>query len=153
MNKNISYALLPIVAIFVFAAMAVGAGRTKSLPTRSGSSVTTVSSFAVASYVDTVKYYRESGVTALAFGLKWPDTLNIGKVIVRRVVSGKLTPAVAGDTLISLDTAVATAARTKAVTMAPLADEYWFFVTYGATVNDITDSSVIYVLNRTYAKY
>lgn len=153
MKKHLFFALTPIVAVILTVTMVFSAGRTKSLPTRSGSAVTTVTSFAVASYVDTVKYYRESGVTALAFGVKWPDSLNIGKVIVRRVVSGKLTPAVAGDTLISLDTAAATGARTKAVTMAPLADEYWFFVTYGATLNDITDSSVIYVLNRTYAKY
>lgn len=150
MKKNLFYILMPIVAVIATASLVWAAGYNKSFPTRAGNSTTTVSAYEAASHVDTVKYYREAGVGALAFGIKWPDSLNIGKVIVRRIVSGKVTPVVAGDTLISLDTATATGSRTKAVTMAPLADEYWFFVTYGASGNDITDSSVIYVLNKQY---
>ena len=98
-----------------------------------GYAVSVVTNSVAASQVDTVVWVREPGVTALSFGLYINDTCDIdaGKVWVLRVINGQSIGVQASDTLtgitfdVNSDTSVV-----SAVTLAPLADQYWVVVNY-----------------------
>ena len=115
------------------------------------------------SQTDTVKWTRESGVNALAFGYYANDTVEVTTARVQRVVNGK--PAqqgaiTAGDTLTNLTALDQTTAANialgittlDAITLAPVADEYWVIVQYASSGNGVAGTACRYEFIKSYAK-
>ena len=107
------------------------------------------------SQVDTVVFTREAGLSGLAFGAHFKDSVSVTNVILRRVVDGAIQPVLAGDTLYSsfastVDGSAGNSSfldgvgKTIAVTLAPLADQYLFIVTYAGSANGTTTPTAVY---------
>jgi uncharacterized membrane protein len=137
--KNVFVVLLVLVA-------ATGFGAIKSLKSAvpsQAASQTATNTYAD-SQVDTVKLSRVAGLSALAFGVAIGDSVSITDVIVRRVIGGGTTAVAAGDTLYSSYATTAAGKKLAAVTLAPVAEEYWFIVTYAGSANGVTSPTVTY---------
>lgn len=103
------------------------------------------------SQVDTVKFVRPANIGALAFAAEWQDSVSVTSAVYRRVIDGTAIPAIASDTLSSFYAFTGTPtganpvrAITQAITLAPLADEYWVIVTYASSANGTTSETVKY---------
>jgi hypothetical protein len=130
-------------------AVLVGAGKVRS----------TVTGTFGNSEVDTVIWVREPGVTAIAFGIQAADTIDMSTTTaVRRIINGVAVTALAADTLANAEALAGTdylvpVASLDAVTLAPLAEQYWFIVTYHSTANGTGTTNVVrYFLEKQYAK-
>lgn len=112
-----------------------------------------------ASEVDTVIWVREPGVTAISFGMYVADTCDMSTTTaVRRIINGVAVTAITADTLANAETMAATdylvpVSTLDAVTLAPLAEQYWFIVTYHSTACGTgTSNTITYFLEKQYAK-
>lgn len=116
------------------------------------------------SITDTLVWYYENGVTALSFAMSANDTVEVTTARLLRVVNGKPVSqgaALAGDTLTRLTaldqtTAAAIAAGIRtvdAITLAPLATQYWVIVQYASSGNGIDTLNVAtYEFIKQYGK-
>lgn len=95
----------------------------------------------VASEVDTLKYKREAGISALSFGLSYSDSINITNIVVVKRVNDQSVAAVSADTLTSGDSSATAGAFLSAITLAPIADEYWIIVKFSADHGAIDQST------------
>ena len=113
------------------------------------------------SQVDTVTWARESGVSALSFGVHAKDSVYITTVQVQRGVDGaywRHYGTVAQDTVVELENFRNLANKTDpdsacvgVVQLYPLADSYQFIVTYNSTGNGTTNAKVVYELIKQYS--
>ena len=105
---------------------------------------------------DTVTVNREAGLSALAFAIHTKDSSNISLVTVRRVFNGVYAAVLAGDTLVTNDSSATARVIIKAVTLAPLAEQYVFIVAYKANTGGlnqgVTTPNVVYGVNREYSR-
>lgn len=118
-----------------------------TLPYRPDIGTSKVTGDHVNSETDTVLWAREPGVEALAIAAHWKDSVSLTRVVVRRIVNGDYTTAIAGDTVVSSAFAGATTADTSltaTVTLAPLCDMYAFIFVYAASNNGVTTPVVYY---------
>lgn len=148
MSKFGKFAL--IASLFAFAFLAIGASGRIGLTKISGKGTNYNTKAYDTSQVDTVRWYRDEGVQTLSFGMHWTDSVNINQVFVLRVINGTPTARVAGDTLTAF-TAFVTVAESSAqtsITLAPLADEYWFIVQYSDTL--LLPGTVKYEVTKGY---
>jgi len=141
-----------IFAIVVACLLVIGASKEFSSQTTAGSQVT--STYSTASK-DTLRYIREFGLTGLSLSVYTADSSNITDVIVKRKVSGVFLTVQAGDTLIASDSSATAKLRVATLTLAPLADEYVFFVAFadtaGKTIKQSFDSTTVtYKINKQY---
>ena len=126
MKKVLAFVLVVAVGVTFIAAQKTTTGN--------GNAASVATGTYLAAQTDTVKWYREKGVRTLAFGAFYADSGTVGTAFVRRVVNGVCVSAVAGDTLTNLtakaDTSTTDKSSLDAITLAPLADEYWVIVNY-----------------------
>lgn len=138
--KTLIYAVVTMMVMLLFT------GGNRRLST-SGEAMVSDTLFSSANKVDTIKVKREKGVAAMSYFMYTIDSSNVKSVVLRRVVNSVAEAAQVGDTLIALDSSATAKLRIKTVTLAPLADEYWFVVTYSAkidsptTINNSLDSN------------
>ena len=135
-----------------------------------GTTITTTNrgrhSFGTGTYAqdqtDTVKWAREENVKSLAFAARYNDTVEVVTARVLRVVNGKPVQqgaTTAGDTLTRLTALAQTTTANialgittyDAITLAPLADEYWVIVQYD-TVCGVAGTTVRYEFIKEYGK-
>jgi ATP-dependent Zn protease len=104
------------------------------------------------SQVDTIKFQREKNLTALSFGFKHNDSANIKNVMMYRVMMAKAQPIQAGDTLISSYTSSSNTGAVKFVTvpLTPLAEYYWFVVSWQDSLNGTTNDTATFSFNKQY---
>lgn len=100
------------------------------------------------SQVDTLRYIRPPGLSALSFAPYWNDSVKITSIIVRRVSNGVTLSVIAGDTLATSLTGTSTTARLYAVTLAPISEEYQVIVSYDTSANGVTTATVNYKFNQ-----
>lgn len=135
-----------ILVLITFFGIMLFTGGSKRL-SASGEAVVSDTLFSAANKVDTIKVKREKGVTAMSYFMYTIDSSNIKSAVLLRVFNNVAEAAQVGDTLITLDSSATAKVRIKAITMAPLADEYWVVVTYSAridsptTINNSLDSN------------
>lgn len=140
-----------VFALLLIPALLLGAGNKKYVANTSDGSVAVVTASFANSYVDTIKFVRPPDLNAFAFSAEWQDSVSITSVTFVRVIDGTACAAAAADTLSSFYAFTGTPtganpirAVTQAVTLAPLADEYWFYVTYAGSANGVTSATVKY---------
>lgn len=153
--KKLTY----LMVLFLVASFAFAAGNKKTLTPSVDGRVATVTATFASSYVDTVKWIASAGVSAAAFAAEWQDSVSVTSVTFVRVVDGTAMAAAAADTLSSFYAFTGTPtgaapvrAVTQAFTLAPLADEYWFYVTYASSANGVGTPTVKYkvILQRSF---
>jgi hypothetical protein len=144
------FATIGIMAVVV---LAIGAGTNARLGGTDQATSKYVGTYAN-SAVDTIRWSREGSCSALAFAVHMKDSAAITNVIVRRIVDGKVTKAVAGDTLSALGFTSITndSVATATVTLTPLSDELWFFVTYAGSGNGVTTPTVTYEAIKQFSR-
>lgn len=157
----ISMVAVLFVATFAFA----GANGRQVLPLSQGVGVSKLSSTYANSQIDTVVITRESGVSAIAFAVHAKDSVffaTSAAAVVRRVVDGTLMPAITGDTLQFTSISSTTdgnassiafgngTSYTRAITLAPLADQYIVILKYHSSGNGVTTPTVIYEAIKQY---
>lgn len=140
-----------VFALLLVPVLLFGAGNKKTVVNNNDGSVASVTASYAKSYVDTVKFVRPPGLNAFAFAAEWQDSVSITSVTYVRVIDGTPCPAAAADTLSSFYAFTGTPtganpirACVQAVTLAPLADEYWFYVTYAGSACGVTSATVKY---------
>jgi hypothetical protein len=148
-------------ATFAFA----GANGQQVLPLAQGVGVSKLVSTYANSQIDTVVITRESGVSAISFAVHAKDSVFFGTTaaaVVRRVVDGTLMPAITGDTLqftaiqSTTDGNTSTLAfgngtsYTRALTLAPLADQYIVILKYHSSGNGVTSPTIVYEAIKQY---
>lgn len=140
-----------VLMLLLVPVLLMGAGNNKTVANVSDGSVAYVTASYAISYVDTVKFIRPAGLTAFAFAAEWQDSVSITSVTYKRVIDGTPCAAATADTLSSFYafTGTPTGANpirscVQAVTIAPLADEYWFFVTYAGSACGVSSNTVKY---------
>lgn len=151
-RKMFVFVLLALVAMVL-----MGASGKKNVPLSSGTATTVLQTAYVSAQVDTLVVTREAGLSAASFGIYAADSINISKVILRRVVNGYPLAVQVGDTLMSAaDSAASSYTALKAITLAPVCEQFWIIVTYNTDKNGINQSkdanTVRYAINRQYAK-
>lgn len=115
------------------------------------------------STVDTVIWVREKGVTSLAFSMYANDTVEVTTARVLRSVGNNPAQqgaAAEGDTLTNLTALDQTTAAAialgittlDAITLAPLADQYWVIIQYNASGNGVAGSLADYKFIKEYGK-
>jgi hypothetical protein len=142
---------IAVVMLFLVPALLFGAGNNKTVVNASDGATASVTATFAISYVDTVKFIRPVGLTAFAFAAEWQDSVSVTSVTYKRVIDGTPCAAATADTLSSFYafTGTPTGANpirscVQAVTLAPLAEEYWFFVTYAGSACGVTSPTVKY---------
>lgn len=151
---------ITVFALFIGLIVLMGASGQVTLVKRADVGQSTGTKTFANSQVDTVRWKREEGVSAAAFAAFWTDTVSITQVVVLRVIDNTVTARVAGDTItafsakaIAANVTTLNAAIVGTVTMAPLADEYWFQVTYAGSNNGAAGTrNVTYKVLKTYSK-
>ena len=139
--------LMLLATVFIF----IGAGNYLSVPLRAGSPQTSVVVTYANSQVDTLRFIREPGLAGLSFAIRAKDSMSLTSVRVRRVVNGVMLAPVAGDTIITTVVSITNdTLKIATVTLAPLCDEYRFFITYAGSANGVTTPTAEYVFNRQY---
>lgn len=159
-NKSLVAAVLAIVAIALMAATGTFTGIDRATSV----AVTSTGTYSQGG-IDTIKWAREKGVAALALGIYVTDSSNIQNIVVKRVVQNKIVgnavavadtiagAASSGVVPVSADSSADAASFVHAVTLAPFAEEYWFFVKYatGVTYKNAFDTNyVTYKLIKQY---
>lgn len=147
---------LTLLSVGVVAVFAVTLADINSIPHNQGILTESVTGDFADSEVDTVKYIRDGSgrLAGLAFACEWNDSVSVSLVTVRRIIDGTVQPLIAGDTLTAytsfsdLTAASEPNAKTATVTLAPLADEYWFIVTYAGSNNGVTAPTVKYMAKK-----
>lgn len=145
--------ILFVACLVLVVSFANAAGNNKTLTLRVGDASTAVTSVSYAnSQVDTLKLAREAGVSTYSLSLSWADSVSITDIIMRRVNNGVMQAVLAGDTLMT--TLATTAAQSKSVTITlqPMPEQYWFFVTYAGSANGVTSATARYSVQRVYSK-
>lgn len=154
-----------LIAILAIGTLAfAGSGQKKIVPDESRGAEKLSATYAN-SQVDTVFITRTKGMSALAFACHFKDSVAFATsaaATVRRVVDGTLMPAIAGDTLQFTSIASTTdgsassttfsdgTSYTRAITLAPLADQYIVILTYRSSLNGTTTPTVIYEAIKQY---
>lgn len=107
------------------------------------------------SQVDTVHFYVKRGIATLSFGVRFYDSVSVTSGVIKRIVNGEPTTALAGDTLPLTSfsnttagfmgtTANPSSARLITVNLSPVPDEFWFIITYASSGNGVTNNTVRY---------
>jgi len=155
-----------VVAVLgVLALVALGVlvqGNQVTVPYKPGVTPSSVVKTYANSQVDTVTWAREGGVSALAFGAEWKDSVSLTSVQVVRLVNGKqfrTNGTVARDSVVEFrtyqnlaNTANPDSACVGVVQLYPIADSYQFIVTYAGSGNGVTNPTVVYELIKQYSK-
>jgi len=148
MNMN-RFALFSLIT--AFALVLIGAGINQGFQPSSYSKAIIDGTRTFAnSQVDTLKYTRPSGLAGAAFSVAFGDSFSVTNVIMRRVVNNEVLAVVAGDTLVGAVAGTAAGARVATITLAPLVDEYRFFVTYAGSANGFTTPTVNYAIQQQF---
>lgn len=124
-----------ILAVMSMLVLLLFTGGNKRLST-SGEGSVSDTLFYCSGKTDTIKVKREKGVSVMSYVLYTPDSSNVTNVIVKRIFNNVAMATQAGDTIIAGDSSGAAKLRIVAVTMSPIADEYWFIVKYASTIID-----------------
>lgn len=106
------------------------------------------------SQVDTIKWAREASCSGAAFAIHLKDSASVTSVILRRIIDGKVSKAILADTLTNVAWVSITndSVATQTITLTPLADEYWFFVTYAGSANGVTTPTVTYEVIKQFSR-
>jgi len=155
--------ILSIVAVLALVVLTLsdsfGAGASFSTLARSTPEVDIISFNYGNSYVDTIKWVRPAGVSGISVGIYVADTLDVSTTSsIVRISNGVATTAIAADTLASLEALTCTdylvpTASLDAVTLAPLAQEYWFIFTMHSSANGTgTANTAQFRIYKQYAK-
>ena len=151
MKKMLTRNALIFAAVLVVSGLVFAAAINSTFPTRSGSAQVVLSNNYDTAQVDTLKFVREATIEGLAFGAYWNDSIEVNNIIMRRVIGGVMCPVLAGDTLVgAYASTAASVSRTFTVTLAPLADQYWFFVNYDSALGVAGTPTARYTINKQY---
>jgi hypothetical protein len=152
--------IIPIICLFVALFAFLGAGNNRVIQVTHRSQALYAATYAN-SAVDTLYYVRDPYLVSLAFSVHFKDSVSVTNAILRRIVGGELVALQAGDTLLTgADTnfvagsigssANPSYANIKAITLAPLADQYRIIVTYAASRNGVTNNNVDYIFQQVF---
>ena len=154
--KYVAYVLILIAVVISTSLVLYAASGSASFPLNAGIGKTAYSKALVKAQVDTLIYVRKGDENALAFAVELKDSGKITSVTFQRGVNGIYMAQVTADTLSSFYalTSTGTKAATQAVTLAPLADQYRFIVTYDTTTTlfGVTTPTVNYEVLRQFSK-
>ena len=151
-----SFKVVALLAIFVLTMYAAGINYNFGLG--AGNTIQKKTTTYANSQVDTLTFIRDAAVSGYALGVAYADSVNITTILLQRVVDGKLMALVAAtDSLVgsagfSLATATSTVGLSKAITLAPLADQYRIIITYAGSNNGVTAPNATYEIIKQYAK-
>lgn len=156
MKRFISSKWIAAFVAVVLVALFLGAGSQIGFNSNFDLTASKVTHSYTTSEVDTLIWNREGSVSALAFAAHFKDSVSVTSVIVRRVIDGQVQAVIAGDTLTPFNSFVSTSntgsAVTAAVTLAPLADQYWFIITYAGSAQGFTSATAVYEGIKQYSR-
>lgn len=145
--------ILFVACLMLVISFANAAGNNKTFALRIGDAATQVISVTYAnSQVDTLKLAREAGVATYSLSMSFADSASLTKIIMVRVINGVQQDTLAGDSVMSTFACTAAESKTISWTVAPLPEQYWFFVTYAGSANGVTSPTVRYSVQRIYSK-
>ena len=136
-------------AIVLVAFLFLGAGNSKTITSRQGSSPEKGPAIAAKnSYVDTVYITVDPTASAAAFALHTKDSTSITNAVLHRLVDGVWCKTVATADTLSGFTSFADTVKTgqngcsvsSAITLAPLCDQYAVIITFAGSANGVTDT-------------
>jgi hypothetical protein len=147
--------VLAVVALVSIAYYTVyAAGVNKNLSVGLGQTLQKTTGTYAASQVDTITFSRDANCQAYAFAMSWADSVKITTILLKRVINGVEMAQVTTDSLVASAGFSSTAAvgLTKAITLAPLADQYRIYITYNASDNGVTSATNAYEVLKQYSK-